>query len=341
MDFDENASIAVKYGVFTLAYSQFLARLEDFERALSPATGFALEQVWAGVDDAVGKLLRQGQPASLEEAAQRVSSGLCYERDLMVDRVPELAPLYETLCDAIQAAAPTWDYGQDVERWHRLGRELARRFYATSPHAATRDRLAHEAVLRFEWTREARQAPFGYREDRLRAAKTPLVGTITVRFCFSDTRADGLVNYLTYPFYFMHEYVSHIYAVSTQSDIFSDGWLLFAAQRSLRRINARAQEPPLLPEQIDAIDAVLPQQGVARRGYTLARHFQAWADAITPNCFEQLTYYLAALSGVNGLSLTRFLWVLEQLLEDAQPRLRELLKQGGCRPESLLKAVNS
>jgi hypothetical protein len=341
MDFDGNANIAVKYGIFTLTYSQFLTRLEDFERALSPATGLALEQVWAGVDDAVGKLLRRGQPASLEEAARRVSSGLRYERDLMADRVPELAPLYDALCDAIQTAAPAWDYGQDVERWHRLGRDLARRFYAASPHAVTQDRLAREAGLRFEWTREARQAPFGYREDRLRAAETPLVGTITVRFCFSDARADGLGNYLAHPFYFMHEYVSHVYAVSTQSDVFSDGWLLFAAHRALRRLNARATEPPLLPEQIDAIDALLPQKGVARRGYNLARRFQTWADAITPDCFEQLTHHLAALSRVNGLSLTGFMWTLEQLLEDAQPRLRELLRQGDCRPESLLKAVNS
>jgi hypothetical protein len=117
----------------------------------------------------------------------------------------------------------------------------------------------------------------------------------------------------------------------------TDGWLLRAAHRFLRRLIARQAEPLLRMEQIDAIDAILPQSGVARRGYNLARRFQPWADGVTPNCFEQLTYHLAALPHVSGLSHTLFLWTLERALEEAQPRLRKSLEAGGCQPNSLLE----
>jgi hypothetical protein len=337
MDFNGNAKIIVKYGAFTLAYGQLLGRLADFKRVLSPATGYTSEQVWAGVDDVVGKLLCEGQPASLDEAVQRLGTGLRYERDLKADRIPELASVYDALCDALQAAAPEWNYRQNVDDWHCLGRELARHFYAASPHSATQERLDHTANLRFEWTREVCQAPFGYREDRLRAAETPVAGAITVRFFFSESRADSFANYLAYPFYFMHEYVSHCYTVSAKSDMFTDGWLLFAAHRFLRRLNARSDEPPLQPEQVDAIDKVLPWVGLARQGYILARQFQAWADAIAPDCFEQLTHHLAALLDIGGLSHNRFLWLLERELAEAPSCLRKRLETGGRRPESLLE----
>jgi hypothetical protein len=338
MDFDGNAAIISKYGAFTLVYSQFLTQLGEFKRALSPETGFTPEQVCAGVDDVVGKLLREGQPASLDEAARLLSDGLRYERGLKTDRVPELAPLYDALSDAIKNAAPTWYYREDVDRWHSLGCDLARRFYAASPHSATQERLAREASLCFEWAREARQAPFGYREDRLRAAKTTVAGTITVRFSFSESQADSFVNYLAYPFYFVHEYVSHIYTASAKSDMFTDGWLLFAAHSFLRRRDAFSEVPLLLPEQIDAIDAVLPQSGIARPGYTLARRFQAWADAVAPGCFDQLSHRLATLMHVGGLSHTCFLWTLERELTEARPRLRKNLEAGNCLPENLLES---
>ena len=336
MDFHGNAALSVKYGAFTLAYGQLLDLVADFRRVLPPHAGVTLEQVYAGVDDVLSKLLREGQPASLDDAARHLSIGLSYERDLKADRAPQLSPVYGALSEAILAAAPTWDYRQDVERWHRLGRDLARRFYAASPRDTTRMRLAHEARLRFEWAQEAHQAPFGYREDQLRAAETPVAGTVTVRFSFSASRADRFVNYLAYPFYFMHEYVSHIYAVPIKSDMFTDGWLLFAAHRFLRRLSAHSDEQLVLPEQIDAIDAILPQGGVARHGYILARRFQPWADGVTPSCFEQLTYHLAALTDVSGLSHPRFLWALERELNEARPRLRKLMETGDCRPERLL-----
>jgi hypothetical protein len=320
-----------------LVYSQFLTQLGEFKGALSPETGFTPEQVCAGVDDVVSKLLRGGQPASLDEAANLLSTGLRFERDLIAKQVPALAPVYDALSNAIRNAAPTWNYRHDVDRWRHLGRDLARHFYADSPHDATQGCLAHEASLHFEWAREACQAPFGYREDRLRAAKTPVVGTITVRFSFSESQADSFVNYLAYPFYFMHEYVSHVYTVSVKSDMFTDGWLLRAAHRFLRRLNAQSDHPLLRPEQIDAIDAVLPPSGMARWGYALARRFQSWADAVAPGCFGKLTYHLAALPNVGGLSHSRFLWILERELNDARPRLRKRLETGDCQPERFLE----
>ncbi|MGD9101472.1 MAG: hypothetical protein PVF45_13405 [Anaerolineae bacterium] len=336
MDFDRNADITTKYGAFTLAYSQLLNRLSEFKRVLSPGAGPTQEQICAGVDNVVGKLLREGQPRSLVEAAQHLGAGLRYERELKANRLSELAPVYDALSDAIQTAAPAWDYRQDVTYWHHLGRRLARRFYAASPHGATRYRLAQEAGLRFEWTRRATQAPFGYREDRLRAARTSPAGVITVRFSFSEAQADNFINYLAYPFYFMHEYVSHVYTVSGESNMFTDGWLLLAAHRFLRRLNAQSDEPFLQAEQIDALDALLPQSGLSRAGYALARRFQAWADAITPGCFDELTYHLTALASVNDSSHTRFLWSLDRELNQARSRLRERLESGGCQPQALL-----
>lgn len=119
-------------------------------------------------------------------------------------------------------------------------------------------------------------------------------GIIMVRFSFQDK----FVNYLAYPFFFLHEYVSHAYAVNTCSELFEDGWLLFAANGFFGRQYHSALIPELKNGQVDVLERYLLQhfRETAKDGYFWAKHFDSWCLDRVPECFTALTHELAALA---------------------------------------------
>ena len=150
-----------------------------------------------------------------------------------------------------------------------------------------------DVVLDFEWVGETAKAPFGYREGCLARTGEPVPGIIMVRFSFQDK----FINYLAYPFFFLHEYVSHVYAVNTGSELFEDGWLLFAANKFSAQRYHSATIPELKNGQVDVLERYLLHhlQEKAKDGYFLAKHFDTWCFDELPDCFAALTHELAAL----------------------------------------------
>jgi len=231
MDFDGNESVAIKYGAFTLCYSKLLAHLGEFEKPLRRQTQLEKEDIWARFDSVLQEDLYKVSPESFEKATELLIDGLQVKRKSVATINPGVAEAIAAVIGDIEAQAPTWRYRDDVGRWQALGQELAQRFYEGSSHAKTQERLKRDVVLGFEYVGETKQAPFGYRESCLKESEEPAPGTIVVCFSFQDK----FVNYLAYPFFFLHEYVSHAYAVNTRSELFEDGWLLYAAHVFFKR----------------------------------------------------------------------------------------------------------
>ena len=141
------------------------------------------------------------------------------------------------------------------------------------------------------------RSPFGHRQDRMARGEDPIAGTIVVRFSFQDT----FVNYLAYPFFFLHEYVSHVYAMETGSTLFADGWLLYAAHAFFKRWGVRTVPAPLADEQVGAFTEYFLSHLVpkAHEGYHEAQMTDLWLvhwlDDADPNRFLAITWELAAL----------------------------------------------
>lgn len=307
MDFNGNESVIIKYGAFTLCYSNLLAHLDDFEKPLRHETRLSKEKIWGGFDDVLHDLY-EAAPESLEKATKLLTKGLSNQQDLVETINPDVAEVIADIIADIEANASAWHYREDVRRWQALGRELAQRFYADSPHTETQERLGRDVALDFEWISKTPKAPFGYREECLAKAEEPLSGIIMVRFSFQDK----FINYLAYPFFFVHEYVSHVYTVNTRSELFEDGWLLFAANDFFVGQHHSALIPELKNGHVDVFERYILRhvRSKAKDGYFLARNFNTWCLDRVPEYFIALTYELAALAPTEGMHHSDFIHLL-------------------------------
>src|SRR5262249_25020129 len=111
----------------------------------------------------------------------------------------------------------------------------------------------------------------------------------------------NFVQYLSYPFVFLHEYTAHVYARDYKSDLFNDGWMIHAAAMFVQRESSRlGQQFQLKPRQARVYrDHLLAQirQGMPARGCLVASEVEELLRDIDPTGqrFRNLTYELAAL----------------------------------------------
>jgi len=293
LDFDGNDSVAIKYGVYTLVCEQLLARLEDLQVPLRRPTSLSMDGIWTKVDEALKDVL-EVQPGSLTEGVEIAAFNLEGKCRALATVNRPIADVLSRVVDDVRACGGDWDYRLAVERWRAVGRKLGQRFYEGSPHSITRERLAREPALAFEYVSQAGEAPFGYREECWAMGGEPEDGLIVVRFSFSDR----FVNYLAYPFFFLHEYVSHVYGADTCCQLLEDGWLLCAADDFFRQQVILHRFPDLCPERADIFEwKIRPHmsQKKALDGYRAARLFSTWCNARLPGRFQAINHELAAL----------------------------------------------
>ena len=272
-DFDGNERVAIKYGAFTLCCNKLLAHHHDLTRRRRGESEFPRDKLWKHFDSVLHDLYASA-PTDLGRAVSLVASGLRAKREFVETLSPGVARALNAVIADVEESAPTWQYRQYLAHWQSLGREMAQRFYADSPLGAARERLAREVDLHLEWASGTKRAPFGYRESVLKEGEDPLPGTIVVRF----SSEDGFANYLCYPFFFMHEYVSHVYAIDLGSQLFNDGWLLYAAHVLFKRHTLVAPLLGLTDEHLLAFDErIRPHlEDLANQGFSRAMLAEDW-----------------------------------------------------------------
>jgi hypothetical protein len=301
----------LRLNLYTLACQQLLTRLEALRASIEVGTHFDCTYCIHAFDEAIRKTLRDcnsPDPAHISEQFFDFLKGNL--RALSNGNSKHAADIMEDLCNVISRQLPSWSYENNFEQFHAQGRELARDFFKSSRFEETQQCLNRACQLRYTFpagnvddgSRELE--PFGYHAAP--AAYRPR------HFC-EDTGAelDDVILlriqsksdfdlYLSYPFFFLHEYTAHVYATGA-SELFNEGWMLYAAFAHMLRRWAKDSYPSdLHREQVDVFPKVHLDrlERLSRVGYETASQFDEWLRLGLGNstAFEEVTYELAALN---------------------------------------------
>jgi len=327
---------AVKLDTYTLFCRQLLEHLPALNSATRADTRLTADACQSRFDDSLHLFFNEAAPLDLAQAADELGEVLRGRVALFRAQNPQAAGVFDRVIEAARAAVPTWSYQQDIESYHQQGQQLARHFYADSPWPVTQARLDRQAQLRFRDEEEpvVSQEGFGYRPTPVAFREhyddeetgEALNDVILARFGFNY----DLALYLAYPYLFMHEYVSHIFATDYGNERFNDGWLLYAANFFLSRRGWNLNlQPPLTRAQIRTFDERLHARLISksREAYRFVWDFDNWLN--DPRCFHAMTCELAAFeprAGESNFWPTEFLNYLEQEFNHNRPLLRRKIE---------------
>lgn len=312
--------------LYTLACARFLEALPVIDQCI-----LACDDDSLSLDKCILTFEQALQWALQNDSSQTVHQN--FAAKWVLDSTP-----FETRCpgggQAIKVAAgaivrdfPRWDYKQHFDQLKEQGRLLAVEFYSRSPHQITLDRLKLDCEVELLYNEKVE--PAGRLADRASPgevartlrndAPSPIGVTSLGPGAKIQVRFGPRVNfvlYLAYPFLFLHEFFSHVFAIDHRAHVLSDGWLMFAAQHFLaRRAASRPDEIVLDPRQNMVYDSELLFRitGQPAEGDRLARRIAN----LLPNHehFLELTYNLAAIELRPGEDKTWLVVLMKRLLE--------------------------
>ena len=327
-------AVAVKLGAYTLFCRQLLEHLPALNDATRADLRLTCSDCCQRLDAELRVFFREADSPDLQQAAGKLGEAVLARVGYFQDQNPQAADVFRSVVERARVAAATWRYQDDLERLHQLGRQLARHFYAESPWPVTLARLDVEARLTLVYG-EAAERPrrqFGYRPAPLAFRRRYQDGETgesienAILVCFAFDRDFGL--YVAYPYLYIHEYVSHLFALDYRNVRFNDGWLIHAADKFLTR-RGWDLGPQLIREQRNAFGETMygALNPIPRAACSFARDFDAWlAD---DQCFREMTWELAAFEPREGESIfwpNQFINHLEQEFDTDRPRLRHKIE---------------
>lgn len=322
-------TVAIKFDLFTLACRNLLARLGNLSDATEGDPRLDDALCVRVFDDVLQRFFLRAAPRNLRQAVDQFAPMLLADVALLRTQNEAVAQVFDAVVAGMRAQAAAWRALDDLQHWHRHGRDLARRFFAQSPWPETQARLTRTCALEIEYNTgddgrigpgDVRLAPAAYR---------PHAQTVLLRFDFRHTFA----SYLSYPFLFLHEYTAHVHSTDWDNDVFNDGWLIYAADAFLTRVwNEDAGSIPLSREQIKIFQNYwYPAQlnPLPLRGCNLARDVDSWLSIVAPGRFMALTYELAAFQPHEQQPVTwptRSIFALERTFRTDRTRLLTVVK---------------
>ena len=298
--------VAIKLDLFTLACRTLLGRFSDLSDATQNDPRMDDALCVRVFDDVLGRFFLRAAPRNLRQAVDQWSAMLLADVAVLRTQNGAVAQVFDALVAGMRAQTATWRALDDLQHWHRQGRDLARRFFAASAWPATQARLNRTCTLQVEYGSnddgrigpgDMRVAPAAYHQQGWNTDAARLQAHIVlVRFDFRHTFA----SYLSYPFLLLHEYTAHVYSTDWDNDVFNDGWMVYAADAFLTRAwNADADSISLRREQAKIFQNYwYPGQlnPLPLRGCNLARDLDSWLSIVAPDRFAALTYELAAFT---------------------------------------------
>lgn len=336
-----NEGVAIKLDAFTLLYSTLLSHLGDLDRALRRDTRDLRRRILSQADEALKRLVYESKPSDLPRAVEALALNLRSVRVSIEATNAQAARVVDDVIADIKKKAPDWHYQPEVERYRDWGERLSRLFYEGTPWSRTQERLAEVANTAFRYagvldtavqgqnTYGYRVAPMAfYREYKDADGDEPQENVILVRFSFEH----DFSTYLAYPFFFLHEFASHVHGANSDSDIFDDGWMMYAIHDFL--VNANENLPPsyrLCGAQIQAIGEHCPAEISTAHlcsYYFLAQSFHKWSHPWAGGVFRQLTRELAGypLEESNPFFLADFIERLRHHFEERRADLRRKIE---------------
>jgi hypothetical protein len=330
---------ATKLDLYTLACRELLTRLDELNDATHLDTRLDYDACLRMFDEVLSRFFLRSSARTLPQACPQFTNMLFADANLYRSLNTRAVAVFDAIIASIGEQAATWQYTQDLERFHTQGRELARRFFAASPWPTTQTRLANTCSLIVEYgaaldgrvgPSDDRVAPAGHRARYPNAAQDEILEQVVLlRFDFRHTFA----SYLSYPFLFLHEYTAHVYATDHENDIFNDGWMLYAADAFLTRLwNSDAEAVGLNREQVKIFQNYwYPSKlnPLPLRGCNFARDLDSWLGATTPDWFTRVTYELAAFqpnASQSAIWPTRFIYALERAFRTDRRQLLAMVR---------------
>ena len=308
--------VAIKLGVYTLFCHQLLDHLPALDNATCADDKLTRDECCRRFNACLHAFFPEVSPRNLEQAADILGNDILSRAGHFQNR--RAASIFNKIVKAAQAAAPTWDYRQDLETWHQQGKQLALCFYTESPWTVTHTRLDNKAELRFLFEEGAKVA---FLEHCLGEELEPVLrDVITVRFTFSR----DFDTYLAYPFLFMHEYAAHIFALDHGNELFNDGWLLHATDCFLNRCGLDLKvQPRLLSAQVQAFGSKEcgRLRDISLRTTLFVCNFERWLR--DDKLFSRMTWELAAFeprASESPFWPNEFINRLKQAFEDNSSR---------------------
>jgi len=333
--------VAIKYSAFTLCYNTLLAHLDNLNRALIGDTRELKKSIISQINGALTEQVYRSKPRSLGDAVEIITTRLSSERKAIETMNHDAAEVIDEIVTDIQNRASVWQYEADVEQHRAWGEKLSRLFYEGTPWPTTQERLTTNAsvVFRYAGTLDRAvpgQNTYGYKVapmafyPKYKDADDgePEDNVILVRFSFEH----DFSTYLAYPFFFFHEYASHIHGANSDSDIFDDGWMMYAIHEFLSN-NVYSLPPTycLHGNQIQAIGEHCPGKISTKHlqdYYFFGQGFHTWSRLWAPKLFRQMTWELAGypLSQENRYFLADFMERLHYHFEQRRDDLRRKIE---------------
>ena len=301
-----NQDVAIKYSAFTLCYSTLLSHLGDLNRVLTGDSRDLKGHIINQADGALKEQVYESKPQKLDDAVRALALRLRSERESIKTINPDAAEVIEAIVADIERKTSDWEYQPEIERHRECGERLSRLFYEGTPWEKTRERLATHTNVVFEYAGtlataiqgqnsfEYKIAPMAFHTEYRNAdADEPEDNVILVRFSFEH----DFSTYLAYPFFFFHEFASHVHGANSDSDIFDDGWMMYAIHDFLTKSVYKLPPPySLHGTQVQAIGEHCPGKistDHLRSYYFLGQSVRIWSDPWAPGFFKRLTWELA------------------------------------------------
>jgi len=181
-----------------------------------------------------------------------------------------------------------WDFRLSLTESRDIGKGLAQDFYREGARDLNIELINSKApALFFSNLCLSEDEPSGFTETRP-------ISTLSGKIHLPFTENFGFRCYLSYPFLFFHEYVSHVYVPQIDSRTFDDGWLMYAIGLFMKtRWTELCERYPLIYAQIKVLKKVWEPRfaRLATRGYDLADDVNMW---IGNDRFLHFTWDLAS-----------------------------------------------
>lgn len=285
-------SVAIQFDLYTLACHELSMRWEKLVLATLEDLRQDHEKCLSCFDGAFRSCLENSSASNSSQAVEHFARLLSAQVGLFRASSPRSASVFDEVVQALYDRRHECDHLADIERFHIQGRDLARQFFAESEWPSTQARMGIECHLELSYE-SAKRAPMAYRE-RYSSAEDELSREHVILVRFSPRHS--FTSYLALPFFFLHEYTAHVYAMDYGNNLFNDGWMLWAAQLALWHWPDKPIDAGLNCAQRKVFLQHLCRdlRGEPYRGFWFAMEFQTWLPDQLQQRFRQYTYELAA-----------------------------------------------
>lgn len=292
-----------KFQVYTLACRRILEHYADLFQACDSEGENTRDEVFDVINEQVAVCMRNKAATDWSRVFDHVVAQLNAaatgqaQRRLVADVLSRIAA---AIGDA-GANPANWNGLHDLRTYHSAAHQIAANYFESSHVDELRARSTRVAHLRVDSSRKLilqsrNQRSIGFQHAHMSTLRGTTPGTDRVTYYFDLDHDFHWYRSLVYKF--LHEYTAHVMPVTSVSERFNEGWMLYVADRLLADAASGLEIPGVLRAHGDAFFetmlTTLPR--FASENYLLAERMYHLLASASAHRFHWLTYELAAFA---------------------------------------------